>query len=85
MSDVERLQITNQECNTLNMIRGLHEDVMYMVIAAKKTERGYDLEGASEVFTRLRHDLYDELELKPKSRVIRSLLGKLDEATGEDW
>ena len=56
-----------------------------MVIAAKKTERGYLIEGKSEVFTQLRHDLYDELELKPKSRIIRSLLRKLDDGTDEDW
>jgi hypothetical protein len=85
MSEIEKLQITNQECHTLNMIRGLDQDVMYMVIAARQTENGYALEGKQEVFTRLRHDLYDELELKPKSRIIRSLLRKLDEVTEEVW
>ena len=79
------MQITDQECHAQNMIRGLDQAAMYMVIAAKKTERGYLIEGKSEVFTQLRHDLYDELELKPKSRIIRSLLRKLDDGTDEDW
>ena len=63
------------------MIRGLDQDVMYMVIAANKTENGYVLEGSSELFGKLRHDLYDELELRPKSRSVRSLLKRVDKGT----
>jgi hypothetical protein len=85
MSEIERVQITDQECHTLNMIRGLDQGAMYMVIAAKKNENGYVLEGTPEVFSRLRYDLYDELELRPKSRIIHSLLRKLDDGTDEDW
>ena len=84
MDDIESVEVTNQQCHMLNMIRGLDQDVMYMVIAAKQTPNGYLLRGTSEVFSKLRHDLYDEIELKPKSRTVRSLLNKLEEGA-EDW
>jgi hypothetical protein len=78
ITGIERAEITNDQHHMLNMICGLDQDVMYMVIAAKKSERGYVLEGQIEVFSKLRLDLYDELELKPKSRIVRSLLNRLD-------
>lgn len=85
MSETQQLEISNQECHMLNMIRGLHQDVFYMVVAAEKTDLGYILKGTAVDFANLRHDMYDELELKPRSRTVHSLLRKLETITEEVW
>lgn len=83
MDEVEKLHISEKEWHMLNMIRGLDQDLLYMVIAAEESDDGYVLTGSYEKFVKLRHDMYMELELKPRSRVVHSLLTKIDGLSGE--
>ena len=82
MSEKEKVTITQSQYYALNEIRGLQQDANYMVILAKKTEKGYVLEGTEETFNHLVRDLYDEVEfeMQPKSQLkhLRSLICKIE-------
>jgi hypothetical protein len=86
MSELEQIKITERECYMLNMIRGLHQDVLYMVIQAKPLKGGgFLLEGTRDTIRELQRDLYDEMELKPSSRTVKSLLSKIFPHEEGDW
>ncbi len=81
MPNTEKILITKSQYNALVEIRGLQQDAHYMVLAAKKVTRGYVIEGSSEVFDHLAHDLSDEVhyDLSPQYRLkhLRTLLSRL--------
>lgn len=72
--------ISKTQCSLLNQMRGLDQDAFYMVVAAKEYSNGFLLKGRSTVFDTLVRDLYDELEVTPKSKIksIQSLIEKLN-------
>ncbi len=80
MEEIEKVSITKSQYNLLNRIRGLQQDAFYMVIQAKEVQSGYILEGSDETFSHLLHDLYDECEIAPRSKVksIHSLIHRLE-------
>jgi hypothetical protein len=59
-----KIEITEEQYDALNFIRGLQEDAHYMVILARKSKSGYVLEGTKKTFDGLVTDLYDEVEYK---------------------
>ncbi len=75
----ERILISNSKYDMLNRIHGLHQNVFHMVIAAQRVKNGFVLEGTDEDFNHLKSDMFDELELAPKSRIkmIWSLIHQL--------
>lgn len=78
MNKKMKVPITKAQYDALNYIRGLQQDAFYMVIAARKSEGDYVLEGTEETFDHLIGDLYDEVEyeMQPSSRLkhLRSLI-----------
>ena len=81
MPNTEKILITKSQYKALVEIRGLQQDAHYMVIAAQKVTRGYEIEGSPEVFDHLAHDLSDEIyyDLSPQYRLkhLRTLLSRL--------
>ena len=85
MSEMEKLLITRGEYAALNEVRGFQEDAHYMVVLAKRDEKGrYVLEGAPETFRSLSSDLFEEIycQLSPASR--RRHLAKLYDRLNPD-
>lgn len=80
LDEIEKVTITKTQYSLLNDIRGLQQDAHYMVILAKEAPNGYVLEGTDETFNHLIRDLYDELELAPKSklRALHSLIRRIE-------
>lgn len=80
MEETKKVIITKAQDNLLNQIRGLHQDAFYLVVSAKRLEKGVLLEGKSEAFEHLIRDLYDECELAPRSKLptIYSLMERID-------
>jgi hypothetical protein len=74
-----KIKITKAQYSALNDIRGLEQDVHYMVVLAKEDPSGgYVLEGTEKTFDSLVSDLYDEVEyeMQPKSKLkhLRELI-----------
>lgn len=72
--------ISKTQCSLLNQMRGLDQGAFYMIVAAKEYSNGFLLKGKLTVFDALVRDLYDELEMAPKSKIknIQSLIEKLN-------
>lgn len=78
--DLVEVLISKAQYSLLNDIRGLDQDAFYMMVAAAQYSNGFLLKGKSTTFDALVRDLYDELEMAPKSKLktIQSLIRKIE-------
>ena len=77
-SDSDRMHITRREYCALIDIRGLQEKAHMMVMTARvESNGGYVLEGSSQAFSELTHDLSEEIDFKLSPRTSLRQLSKL--------
>lgn len=58
----KKLWVNGDQYRALNMMRGLDQDVFYMLVAREELKDGYELSGTAEMFSSLLTDLYDDVE-----------------------
>ena len=77
---LDEVLISRSQYSALNEIRGLDQDAFYMIVGAKEYSNGFLLKGKQEVFSALVRDLYDEVDIAPKTKAktFRALIKKLE-------
>ena len=64
----KKITLSNAQYDLLQDIRGLNENAHMMVMTAKRLTGKWELEGDEDTIGDLVCDLYDEIELQPRSK-----------------